>query len=101
MDVSVTELVAAYDKNEAAAQITYGNRMLRVTGMVEKINLGPDDEPFVNLAGGQLLPAQLHFGNGFAAQAAQLEKGRQYAFLCTNVSEILGSPMLKDCQLAD
>lgn len=99
LDVTVEELAKAYDANEAAAQTAYGGRPLRVTALVKQINLDSDDKPFVNLAGGALLPSQLHFAPDAEGEAAELTAGKTYVFGCADLSEIMGSPMLSGCRL--
>lgn len=100
-DVTVAELIKAYSDNEAAAQQRYGGQTLRVTGRVESIDLDMSDEPVVHLKGSDedLLSPTLRFSEGNAGSAASLVKGNSYTFLCTEVSEMMGTPTLRECVL--
>lgn len=100
VDVTVADLIGAYDANEAAAQARFSGKDLIVTAQVDRVNLDGDNQPFVNLASNDtFLPVQLHFLPSAAGAAAGLVKGEEYRFRCASVSEMLGSPMLQDCEL--
>lgn len=99
-DVTATQLWEAYNQNEAAAQQAYGDRPLRVTGMVDKVQLDFSDKPFVTLESGNMFQSvQLKFANPSDAAITALRKGNQVTAVCTDVSEVIGTPMLKDCVL--
>ncbi len=100
--VTVSELFNAYENNEAAAQQQYGGKLLEVTGKVDGVDLDFSDTPIVKLAtSNQFLPASLYFTEEAQSQAASLSKGENRTFLCEDISEIIGTPQLKECVLAD
>lgn len=101
VEVTVDELVNAYEANEAAAQLRYDRRRLFVTATVEGIKLDSDDEPFINLTSeNTMLPVQASFAADAVSQAASLTKGQTVRLDCGEVSEVLGTPMLSDCLIA-
>lgn len=96
--VTAVELARAFDANEAAAQKEYGDQPLEVTGVIDSINLGLGDEAFVVMKGENMfMGPQVHFADKANDAAAQLSKGQQLTVVCQNVSEVVGTPMLKDC----
>ena len=98
--VTASELFSAYDANEAAAQQTYGKGPLMVSGTVEGVDLDFSDEPFVKLrTSNQFMSAQAHLAEASKARASSLSKGDQIQLLCVSVSEVVGTPMLKDCEI--
>lgn len=100
MDVTATQLWGAYEQNEAAAQQAYGDRPLRITGTVDGVQLNFSDEPFVTLATGNMFQSvQLKFADPSDPAIIALRKGQQVTAICTDVSEVIGTPMLSDCAL--
>lgn len=100
VEVTVGQLVSAYARNEAAAQMEFGDKRLRVTGNVSKIDLDLDDLPVVAFShAGDNGAAYLRFATGLESQGASLEKGKSSTFLCTKISESLGTPNLSECRL--
>lgn len=98
--VTIAELEAAYDANEAAAQTKYGKQTLYVTGTVESIKLGMSDKPVVSFVSKSVMSADLRFAPAHEKDATGLQKGETRSFICKGVSEVLGSPSLDQCQLA-
>jgi len=97
-EVTAQELFAAYDANEARAQQTYGNRPLRVSGVVSAVTLDLMDKPTVTLATeNQFQSVTILNSESVEARAADLDKGDQITALCGGVSEVVGSPVLKEC----
>lgn len=98
--VTAMELWQAYEQNEAAAQQAYGNRPLRITGKVKSIQLGFSDEPYVVMETGNMFQSvQLHFADPSDGSIASLRKGDVVSAICTDISEVVGSPILKGCAL--
>ena len=98
--VTASELANAYESNEAAAQQTYGNKPLEVSGTIRSIDLDIMDKPFLVLeAAGSFLGAQLHLTEASQAKAASLAKGQKVTAVCQKVSEMAGTPMLDNCEL--
>jgi len=100
MKVTAEELFKAYDDNEAAAQQKYGSRPLLVSGSVSKIDLDIVDNPVVMLrTSNEFMPAQAALADESKAKAPSLSKGEAVDLLCDDVSEVIGTPMLKNCVL--
>lgn len=98
VEVTAQQLWQAFDANEVAAMRSYGDRRLRVTGTVDSVTLDFADDPVVMLATGQMF-RNVHAGfdkeNG--AATAALAKGQSVTVECESVSEVAGTPMLRDC----
>ena len=100
VEVSAVEVEAAYAANEAAAQQKYGNQALRVSGRIKSIDLDFSDKPFVVLQGtNEFTGPQLHLTEDAQAKASSLSKGQKIVAVCQNVSEVVGTPMFKDCTI--
>jgi len=100
IETTARELESAYAANEAAAQQKYGGRALLVRGTIRSINLGIGDEPFLVLAGSNPFTGpQAELGDASKSKAAELAKGQKIELHCQSVSEIVGTPMLKDCEI--
>lgn len=100
VEVTAQALEAAYQANEMAAQQQYGEATLLVTGMINSIQLDFSDDPYLVLTGSNpYMGPQAHLADNSKAAAASLTKGQQVTLLCDGVGEVVGTPMLKDCQL--
>ena len=98
--VTASTLAAAYAANEAAAQQKYGAGPLAVTGTLESVDLGIGDIPSLVLRGNEMFTRpQMALTEASQAKAASLTKGQKISAICASVSEIVGTPMLKDCEL--
>ena len=94
------ELVQAYEANEAAAQARFGHSPLLVTARIASIDLGISDEPYLVLESGAMFSnPQAELDAASQAEANQLAKGQQVTLLCQSVSELVGTPMLKNCAI--
>lgn len=97
-DVTAVELFRAYEANEAAAQERYGNRPLRVTGMVSGVDLDLTDNPVVKLATpNEFMSASANLADVSKPKASGLVKGQKIVLLCSGVSEVISIPQLADC----
>lgn len=102
LQVTAVELAQAYDNNEAAAQRTYGDKILDVSGMVTGITLDIMDDPVVQLGGiNQFQDVQADLAESDHDRAASISKGQQISLRCENVSEVIGTPMLDECRIID
>jgi hypothetical protein len=100
ISVTAMELWRAYGRNEAAAQEKYGDHALLVDGAIQSIDLDVFDNPKVLLhTGNPFQAAQAALGDNSKPKAAGLKKGQKIRLLCTGVSEVIGTPMLKDCEI--
>lgn len=100
LEVRAQDVEAAYSANEASAQQAYGNRTLKVSGIIKSIDLGIGDEPFLVLSGSnQFMGPQAKLSDESKSKAASLSKGDEVVLLCTGVSEVIGTPIFKDCTI--
>lgn len=99
-EVTAKELAAAYEQNEAAAQQSYGKRPLMVSGKIRSVDLDFSDKPFLVLEGTNMFQGpQAELDDASQAKAGSLGKGQNVKLLCGDVSEVIGTPMLKDCTI--
>jgi hypothetical protein len=100
IEVTSVELARAYEANEAAAQQKYGGKALKVSGTVEGVTLDFADDPVVQLQGvNPFLNVQANLGGGSKAKASQLQKGQEITLICSDVSEAVSMPLLKECEI--
>lgn len=100
MAVTAGELFDAYQANEAKAQQTYGDQQLLVSGTVDGVDLDFADKPVVKLrTSNQFMSAQASLTEASQPKAQDLNKGDKVSLLCAGVGEVIGTPMLKDCEL--
>lgn len=100
VEVTAKELFSAYESNEAAAQQKYGDKPLKVTGTIDKIDLDFMDKPVVMLrTQNEFMSAQASLTEESQPKASGLSKGQNVTLLCGGVSEVIGTPMLKDCAI--
>lgn len=100
LKVTAGQLYSAYAANEAAAQEQYGSRPLEVSGKVDSIDLDFSDNPDVLLAtGNEYETARASLTEASRPRAASLSKGQAITLLCQDVGEVIGTPMLKDCDI--
>lgn len=100
-EVTVDQLVDEFEENEVAALQRYKGRTLGVTAVIDSINAGVDDSPFVNLGWGETaFPVQAKFLPDQTARVSLLKPGDEVTLVCSEVTELLGTPMLSDCALS-
>lgn len=100
IEVTARELEAAYAANEAGAQIKYGEKPLLVTAVIRSIDLDFADKPFLVLAGAEMFGGpQAALTETSQALAPSLAKGQKIVLQCSGVGEVVGTPMLKDCEI--
>ena len=100
IQVKASELLNAYKNNEVAANQQFKDKPLLVTAIVESIEAGLMDEPYLVLKAGdqfEFNKPQAHLAKEDEAKAATLSKGQQITLRCIGNSEVGGTPMLKDC----
>jgi hypothetical protein len=97
LPVDAAALWAAYDANEVAADQQYKGQALAVSGTVKSFDSSMGDEPVVMLEAGDF--DAVHVRDLPAATAAGLAKGQRITVQCTGDGEVMGSPMLGDCNL--
>jgi len=100
--LTASQLFAAYHENEIAADNQFKGKSLAVTGSLDSIN----KDIFNN---GYLV---LHDGNEFEGvhatltddsmkSAGRLSPGQEITLICTGQGMIVGSPVLKECDMVD
>jgi hypothetical protein len=101
LPVSATDLFAAYQANEVAADNRYKATNLLVTGDVDGIQKDAFGNVIVLLGtSNPFLPVHARVRNSEAQQAATLSKGMTVTVSCVGDGMILGSPVAKDCWFA-
>lgn len=100
--VSALEAAKAYDANQVGADQKYYKKPLYVTGIIESINSGLGNAPYIAFRGMSMfqLP-QAHFKNANAARIATFKKGQKLSLVCEGGGAIAGTPMFKDCLFPD
>lgn len=98
---TIKELAEAYKANEMRAQQDYGSQPVIITGTVRGVDLDLTDDPVVTLVDAVYsLNAYFDKDNGGAA-TGQLIKGQAATVQCNSVSEVLGDPVIRDCQIIE
>ncbi|MBM5572596.1 MULTISPECIES: OB-fold protein [Deefgea] len=96
------EAAKAYDENQVGADQKYYKKEVLVSGKITGINSGIGNEPYITLNGtNQFLSPQIHFDNPNIDKLANLTKGKKIRFVCIGNGAIVGTPIFKDCQLAE
>ncbi len=97
--MSIKELFDAYEANEMRAQQEYGAQPIIVAGTVRGVDLDLTDDPVVRLEDGEYrLNAYFDKDNGGAA-TGNLVKGQVVTVQCAEISEVLGTPGIQQCQV--
>ncbi|WP_337846879.1 hypothetical protein [Sphingomonas sp.] len=110
VEVTARDLSAAFQENEAKAQLAYEGKRLQVSGRVKDVDLDMMDQPVVKLVGsgevggmgvtqdGKITDVSI---SGLSKEAAAaIDKGKDMTFLCSEISEVLGGPMVGGCAVA-
>lgn len=98
--VNSVNLARAYSNNEVAAQRTFADKTLDVTGIVTGVTLDFANNPVLQLEGvNQFLPVQATFDKRFKQDLAAFSKGESVTVRCTSITEVISAPMLSDCSI--
>jgi len=98
MKVTASELFAAYQANEMAAQKAFEGEVLEVSGTIDGVDLDFNDDPIVKLrTQNQFMPVSVYLTDATKEQAASYSKGQKVTLLCQDISEVLSMPQLKEC----
>ena len=94
-----------YDKNEVKGDLKFKGKQFYVTGAIASIDSSLNDQPAVHFAtdtGNQFQSPTAFFKDyeNKLEQIADLSKGQEIKLLCTGNGEMVGSPMLSDCEFA-
>jgi hypothetical protein len=77
IEINVVQLYQEYNANQLVANAKYKGKILNVSGMVNDIDTGLTDTPYVMLGSGQLLSAvQCTFSKQDVSMLAQLSRGQ-------------------------
>nr|WP_255358838.1 OB-fold putative lipoprotein [Achromobacter sp. DH1f] len=100
-DLTSAEQVAAhYNANEVAADKKFFGKKVLLLGTVTSIKSGLRNAPYLVLRGkGYIAPQASLIGTSSDA-AAKLQRGDHVALVCFGNGSIIGTPMFKDCRLA-
>ena len=98
-------LQETYDKNEVKGDLKFKGKQFYVTGAIAFIDSSLNDQPAVHFAtdtGNQFQSPTAFFKDyeNKLEQIADLSKGQEIKLLCTGNGEMVGSPMLSDCEFA-
>ena len=102
INVTADELLAAYKENELAGDKQFKGKTLLVTGVLDSIQSGIGDSPFLLLKAGdefEFNMPQAHFNASETDSLVALKKGARIQIQCVSEGEMMGSPMLKDCKV--
>jgi hypothetical protein len=98
LQVTAGQLYGEYHRNEVAADQTYKDKMLAVSGIVESINKDFVDDAYLVLeTANEFEGVQAHLKSSETSKAARMSKGELITVLCSGNGMIIGTPMLKDC----
>jgi hypothetical protein len=96
MEVSASDLFAAYEANEVAADNQYKGKQLAVSGTVAGINKDFTDEVYVEIGTANEFMS-IHARDIDPAVAAGLQKGTKITVVCEGAGLMMGSPILNEC----
>ncbi|WP_302476318.1 OB-fold protein [Pandoraea communis] len=100
MKVSLSKLAEDYEANEVAADIKYKGKLLEITGRVQSIDKDAFDGISIALAtSNEFMPARASVDKSLEATAAQLTKGQTITVRCKGGGLLVGSPILRNCQI--
>jgi hypothetical protein len=100
LPVTATELFAAYQANEAAAQQQYGDVPLLVSGTVDSVTLDILNKPVVKLrTPDESMSMQAGLTEASQPKASKLSPGDQVTLRCTGASTPTGAPALEHCDI--
>lgn len=101
IQITANELFAYYEANEVAADRNFKGQTLEISGSVKTIDSGIGDGANVEFNVGDEYGLNAVTATGdesFDNYAASLSKGQQIRLRCTGAGEVIGQPMLNNCQ---
>lgn len=99
--VTAADLSQRYADNEVSAQAFADGGPLHVSGKIEAIELDFSNDPVVRLVGHEPYSyVSVPFEKSSGAAIGTLKKGQNLEVDCLKVTEVLGTPHLRDCTLA-
>lgn len=98
VSVTAEALGTAYAESEPAAQQEFGNRRLRVTGIVTGMGIDASENFVLRMKGPDpLIDVHLTIADDARAEAERIGRGTKLVLLCQGATEVLGSPTLDGC----
>lgn len=98
VEISARDLSAKYAENEVAAKQEFDGKTLVVSGKIDSIELDFSDKPTVMMPGHEdFTSVHIGFTDEAQTKTAALKKGQDLVVTCTEISEVMGSPMLDGC----
>lgn len=102
IQITANELYKEYDKNEVRADNLYKGKQLLISGKVESIASNLFDDPEVYLSVSSLFGhVSADFKKSQKDRVIALDKGQSVTLLCTGAGEILGFPLVENCEFAN
>ncbi|HKX79601.1 MAG TPA: hypothetical protein VJM34_13870 [Novosphingobium sp.] len=95
--VEAGTLHKAYAANEIAADQLYKGKPLKVSGTIADITSDVSDEPVLSLRVSDF--ESVHATGLTKDVAATLAKGQSITVSCVGAGEVIGTPLLNDCEL--
>ena len=92
-----------YEENEFAADRKYKGKTLLINGTIDSINSGINDEPYVVFKSKRIFNGlQAKFSKSASPEKiSALRKGKLLTLVCLGDGEIMGTPMLRDCEFEE
>jgi hypothetical protein len=99
--ISAAKVASAYESNQVAADQSYYNKTLFISGRIASINSGLGNEPYVVLFGGNpFLAPQAHFDADNIQELVPLNRGQEIRIVCNGDGAIVGAPIFNKCMFA-
>ena len=100
--ISSAELIKAYADNEVGADQKYKGKIAKISGIVEGIDSGINDEAIVKLSDGtdfSIVDVHCYIKPSDKEKAAKLAKGQNVTMVGRLDGEVIGYPSVKDCTI--
>ena len=97
--VSSAYVAREHDLDPTRAEQKYAEKTFRVTGKIEAIHVGGDDQPYVILEGTNLSSPHMFLSLSAAEKVGDLEKDESVELVCESDGAVVGIPIFSDCQL--
>ncbi|MBO9552206.1 hypothetical protein [Pseudomonas sp.] len=95
-----SQIAASYDENTAAADMTFKEQRVQVSGKVTDVNTDFLGYPYLEMAGtNPSFGPQFKFAKSDAQAVAAVRKELTVHVICTGQGEIAETPMFDDCKI--
>lgn len=93
------KMFSVYNNNQVKGDTLFKNKNIIISGIVDSINSGFGDIPYVVLKAGDMFDGvHISFKRDYRTLAGNLNKGQKVTYVCIGDSVIVGTPTLKSCQ---